>query len=73
MADNINFDFSEREKQVIDLVVQGYSYNEMAQKLYVTSSAIKYHVSHIIKKTKAANSANAIYILLKNGYFKDKN
>lgn len=71
MSDNINFDFTEREEEIINLIKDGLTYNEMAKTLYITSSAVKYHVSHIIKKTKAVNTVNALYILLKNGYFKD--
>ena len=69
MSDNVNFDFSEREQEIINLIILGYSYREIASSLFITSSAVKYHISHIKKKTKAVNKVNAVYILIKNGYF----
>lgn len=69
MADNINFDFSDREKDIINLIILGYSYKEISDTLFITKSAVKYHISHIIKKTKAVNSVNAVYVLCKSGYF----
>ena len=69
MSDNVNFDFSEREQEIINLIILGYSYREIASSLFITRSAVKYHISHIIKKTKAVNKVNAVYILIKIGYF----
>lgn len=52
MSDNVNFDFSEREQEIINLIILGYSYREIASSLFITSSAVKYHISHIIKRQK---------------------
>lgn len=37
MADNINFDFSEREKDIINLIILGYSYKEISDTLFITN------------------------------------
>lgn len=40
MADNINFDFSEREKDIINLIILGYSYKDISDTLFITKSAV---------------------------------
>lgn len=71
MADNKYYEFSEMEKLVLDKLRFGYSNSEIAEKLNFSSYTIKYHIAKIIRKTNAVNRINAVYILAKNGYFKD--
>ncbi len=44
--------FSDREKEVWQLRVQGYSYQEIADKLYITINTVKKHVKNIRAKQR---------------------
>lgn len=71
MATSTKFYFTDREKDVIELLKLGYTNPEIAKKLYIATSSVKYHISNIIRKTNAINRINVIFILGMNGYFKD--
>ncbi len=51
-----------RESEVIKLVCQGYSNNEIAQKLYISPHTAKAHLSSIIYKFNAKNRTHVAYI-----------
>ena len=42
--------FSERENQVVDLLCQGATYKSIAEQLFVTPSAVNFHVQNIYLK-----------------------
>ena len=71
MVDSIEYKFSEMEKVVIGYLRFGLTNREIAEKTNFSQYTIKYHVANIIRKTNAVNRINAVYILAKNGYFKD--
>ncbi len=50
---------------VLELIVQGLSNEEIAQKLFISKHTVKAHVGSIIKKLDAKNRSNAIYIAIK--------
>ena len=50
---------------VLELIVQGLSNEEIAQKLFISKHTVKAHVGNIIKKLDAKNRSNAIYIAIK--------
>lgn len=56
--------FSEREKEVIDLLIKGRTNKEMAETLYVSTNTIKFHLSNIYEKSKVKNKAEAISFFL---------
>ena len=43
-------DMTDREKEILALMVQGLSNNEIADKLVISTSTIKFHVSNILSK-----------------------
>ena len=51
---------SDREREVLSHLAQGASNAEIAAELVVSTSTIKTHVSHILKKLKASNRAEAV-------------
>jgi NarL family two-component system response regulator LiaR len=53
-------DLSEREREVLALMVKGLNNTEIAEKLIVSLSTVKHHVSHIFTKMGAANRAEAV-------------
>jgi len=52
--------FTEREKQVLDLMAQGKLVKEIASDLGVTSHAIKKHVKNIYQKMQVQNRVEAV-------------
>lgn len=54
---------TEREKEIANLIIKGYSNSEIAKILYVSKSTVKVHVSNILQKTNAKNRVNLAYIL----------
>ena len=49
-----------REWQVLELLAQGHSTAEIAQRLVISASATRVHIASIVHKLKAANRADAI-------------
>jgi DNA-binding NarL/FixJ family response regulator len=41
---------SPREREILDLVVQGSTNKEMAKALFITETTVKVHLRHIYKK-----------------------
>ena len=63
--------FSERENQVIDLLCQGATYKSIAEKLFVTASAVNFHVQNIYLKLDV-NSKSAALLKLQQLDYADK-
>ena len=53
---------SARELQVLSLIADGFTSKEIAAKLYLSESTVKDHRKKIIKKLKAANIVEAVYL-----------
>lgn len=52
-----------RESEVVGLVCRGWSNNDIAEKLHVSSRTVKYHVSNVLDKLGARNRSEAIAII----------
>jgi len=59
-------DLTERERHVLKLLVEGYSNPAMAEKLSVSNSTIKTHVSHILKKLDVNSRLEAASLAIRN-------
>ena len=66
-ADKIGFDLTERETEVLELLVKGMNNNEIAEQLVVSRSTAKFHVSSILSKLGASSRTEAVAIALQNG------
>lgn len=69
-VDKPGFDLTEREREVLELVAQGLNNNQIADRLVVSLSTAKFHVSSILSKLNAASRAEAVSIALKNNLVK---
>lgn len=58
---------SAREQQVIDLLVQGMSNNEIAERLYLSSETVKTHVRHIMEKLAVRDRTHAAVEAVRRG------
>ena len=59
-------DLTEREREVLRLLVEGLSNQEIGDRLVISHSTVKNHVSNILSKLNAANRAEAVALALKN-------
>lgn len=55
-----NLGLSNREKEVLSLMVAGLSYKQMAEKAFVSYETIRTHVKHIYKKLHVACRSEAV-------------
>jgi NarL family two-component system response regulator LiaR len=60
-------DLSPREREVLALIAQGLSNEEIGEQLVISPATAKHHVSACIQKLGAANRAEAAALAVKNG------
>jgi two-component system, NarL family, response regulator LiaR len=60
-------DLSNREREVLALIVQGLSNDEIADRLVISPATARHHVSACIQKLGAANRAQAASLAVKHG------
>lgn len=61
-------DLSSRELDVLRLMVQGLSNNEIAEALFIEQSPVKTHVSNILSKLGVRNRVEAVTFALQSGF-----
>ena len=59
-------DLSERERQVLALIVEGMSNEEIAERLVISPATARHHVSACLQKLGAANRAQAAVLATKH-------
>ena len=60
------FNLTEREREVLTLMIEGLNNTQIAAKLMVSPSTIKSHVSNILSKTGAASRTEAVTFALRH-------
>jgi NarL family two-component system response regulator LiaR len=60
-------DLTEREREVLALMVEGLNNTQIAGRLTVSSSTIKSHVSNILSKLGVASRTEAVTLALRSG------
>jgi NarL family two-component system response regulator LiaR len=63
----IGFDLTQREREVLALLVEGLNNPEIAERLVVSRSTIKFHVSSILSKLGVASRTEAVALAVKEG------
>jgi NarL family two-component system response regulator LiaR len=65
-AEKLGFDLTDREREVLALMVEGLNNREIAERLVVSLSTAKFHVSSILTKLHAASRTEAVAVALQN-------
>ncbi len=60
-----NIKLTNREKEILALVVEGLSNKEIAKRLFLSNSTIQFHVSNILSKLGVSKRTEAVYLALK--------
>jgi two-component system, NarL family, response regulator LiaR len=61
-----HFQLTERELEVLQLIVDGLTNPEIAERLILSRSTVKYHISAILSKLGVSNRSEAITLALKH-------
>lgn len=69
-AEKIGFDLTEREKEVLALMVEGLNNNQIAKHLVISVSTAKFHVSSVLSKLRASSRTEAVALALQNNLVK---
>jgi DNA-binding NarL/FixJ family response regulator len=59
---------TEREKQVLILVAQGWSNPEIAERLVISKKTVRNHITHILAKLGVTTRAELIATAWRNGW-----
>lgn len=59
-ADGFPVELTDREKEVLTLLAQGYSNQALADKLFVSETTVRYHLRNIYPKLGAKNRTQAV-------------
>jgi NarL family two-component system response regulator LiaR len=60
-------DLTRREREVLALLAKGLTNPEIAERLVISHSTVKVHVSHILAKLEASNRGEAIALAIQHG------
>ena len=60
------YNLTEREKEVLTFLVEGFEYKEIGMKMKVSPNTIRNHISNIYKKLHVTSKTQAIRVFLNN-------
>ena len=62
----LGYDLTEREREVLGLMVEGLNNVDIAERLVISRATAKFHVSNILSKLNVTNRAEAIVLAVQN-------
>lgn len=68
--DGMQIELTKREKEVLELICQGYSNQEISDKLYISQRTVERHRSSLLDKTNSKNSISLVIYSIKNNLIK---
>ena len=64
---NTDYLLSEREKELLKLMVEGHNYKDIAGKAFISYETVRTHVKHIYKKLHVASRSEAVMKAIQQG------
>jgi DNA-binding NarL/FixJ family response regulator len=64
---NTDYQLSEREKEILQLMVQGHNYKTIADISFISYETVRTHVKHIYKKLHVASRSEAVQKAIQQG------
>jgi DNA-binding NarL/FixJ family response regulator len=61
-----NIHLSQREKEILSLICQGFSNNQIGEKLFISPKTVDNHRTNLLSKTNTRNSAHLVMFAIKN-------
>jgi DNA-binding NarL/FixJ family response regulator len=65
-AKKSSYNLSEREIEIVQLITEGLSYKEIAEKLFISPRTVEAHRNHILEKLNLKNVTELVRFALKN-------
>ena len=65
--DEVKISFNERELQVLKLIAEGLTNQEIAEKMFLSRRTVEGHRQNLLRKTNALNTATLIKFAVSNG------
>jgi two-component system, NarL family, response regulator LiaR len=62
----IDYDLTDREREVLGLMIEGLNNSQISERLVVSLSTVKSHVSNVLSKLAVASRTEAVTLALKN-------
>ena len=60
------YSLSDREKEVLLLLIDGYKYRTIAEKLFISTHTVRRHIANIYNKLHVTSKAQAIRLATRN-------
>ncbi len=67
-SENLLYQLTSREEEVLDLLTQGNNYKGIAKKLFISETTVKTHVNNIFQKLQVNDRTQAVLYALNNGF-----
>ncbi|MBN1300788.1 MAG: response regulator transcription factor [Melioribacteraceae bacterium] len=64
---NEEYDLSEREKEVLNLLAEGNNYQEIADSLFISVDTVRHHIRNIYKKLHVHSQSEAVAKAIRKG------
>ncbi|MFT5820161.1 MAG: DNA-binding CsgD family transcriptional regulator [Crocinitomix sp.] len=58
-----NYNFTNREKEIVDLIIKGSTYNQISDALFISLPTVKTHISNIYRKAEVNNKIGLINLV----------
>ncbi len=63
-----DYQLSEREKELLQMIVTGDNYKTIAEKAFISYETVRTHVKHIYKKLHVTSRSEAVMKAIQNGF-----